>query len=121
MEINEKKLKEILNDQREEYQNYLSVLDESFDSKVKAIAEQYASIKGTLDSHTEILDSHTKEITSIKGTLDFHTEMIVSMKENIEIMKVDIAFIKGGLKKKVDLEEFEALEKRVVLLEAKSK
>ena len=45
--------------------------------------------------------------------------MIVSIKEDVEMMKVDIAFIKGGLKKKVDAEEFETLENRVALLEAK--
>ena len=45
--------------------------------------------------------------------------MIGSIKEDIEIMKVDIAFIKNGLKEKVDRDEFVALEKRVILLEAK--
>lgn len=105
MEINEKKLKGILKEQREEYQRYLDVLKEDFDGKVKLIAEQYDSIKETLNSHTETLNSHT--------------EMIASTKEDIEIMKVDIAFIKNGLKKKVDAEEFEALETRVAILEAK--
>ncbi len=42
------------------------------------------------------------------------------MKEDIEIMKIDIAFIKSGLKQKVDVEEFNVLEKRVAILEAKA-
>jgi peptidoglycan hydrolase CwlO-like protein len=105
MEINEKKLKNILDKQRQEYQNYLGVMVEDFKSQVRLIAEQYDSIRAKLDSHTETLNSHT--------------EMIVSMKEDIEIMKVDIAFIKSGLKKKVDYEEFEELVKRVAILEAK--
>jgi polyhydroxyalkanoate synthesis regulator phasin len=46
--------------------------------------------------------------------------MITSIKEDIEIMKIDVAFIKNSLKKKVDVEEFEALERRVAILEAKS-
>ena len=45
--------------------------------------------------------------------------MIGSLAENLEIVKMDIEFIKSGLKKKVDYEEFEALEKRLILLEAK--
>ena len=41
------------------------------------------------------------------------------MKEDIEIIKMDISFIKNALKQKADKEEVEALEKRVILLENK--
>lgn len=109
MEINNKELKQILKEQREEYQKYLkeqnedfkrhtSTLSEEFSSQVKLIGEQYSSIKETLDSHTE---------------------MIVSMKEDIEITKVDVEFIKNSLKRKVDIEEFSVLERRVAALESK--
>jgi hypothetical protein len=47
--------------------------------------------------------------------------MIASIKEDVEIMKVDVSFIKEGLKMRVDLEEFGALERRVALLEAKAR
>lgn len=100
MELNEKKLESILTEQREEYQRYLGSLKEDFDSKVEAIGEQYFDIKKTLDSHTEI---------------------IVSTKEDIEIIKLDIEFIKNELKKKVDWDEFAALEKRVALVESRLK
>lgn len=99
MEINDKKLKNILTEQREEYQHYIGVLKEDFDSKVEVIAEQY---------------------TDIKNTLDEHTEMTSSIQGNIEIIKLDIEFIKNELKKKVDRDEFAALERRVALLESKS-
>ena len=112
MEITEQKLKEILKEQREEYQRYLGTLQEDFDSKVKLLAEQYDSIRKTLESHSETLESHSEILKS-------HSEMIASMKEDIEIMKIDIAFIKNSLKKKVDVEEFQALESRVAVLEAK--
>ena len=98
MEITKKELKEILENQREEYQDYLGGVAEDFKSQVKLIAEQHGSI-------IEILNSHT--------------EMIAAVKEDIEIMKLDIEFIKNSLKKKVDIEEFFALEKRVLLLEKK--
>ncbi len=45
--------------------------------------------------------------------------MMVSMKEDIEITKVDVEFIKNSLKRKVDIEEFVVLEKRVAALESK--
>ena len=84
---------------KEEIKRYFDVAREDFDGKVKLIAEQYASIIEKLDSHEVRL---------------------VSMEKNIEIMKVDIVFIKSGMKKKVDAEEFETLERRVVILEAKN-
>jgi len=85
---------------KEDLKRHVDVLKEDFDSKVQLITEQYDSIIEKLDSHDE---------------------KFVSMERNIEIMKVDIAFIKSGLKKKIDAEEFEALERRVVLLEAKNR
>ena len=81
----------------------LGALIEHVDGNVGLIAEQQGDIKKILDSHTEILDSHT--------------EMIGSIKMDIEVIKEDITFIKGGLKRKVDVDEFAALERRVLLLE----
>ncbi len=106
MEINEEKLKGILKEHQkhtdvkiDEIKRHFDVVREDFDSKVKLIAEQYDSIIGKLDSREARL---------------------VSIEKNTEIMKVDIAFIKNGLKKKVDVEEFEALERRAAILEAKN-
>ncbi len=109
----------------------LGVIIEHIDDKISLVAEQYGDIKKTLDLHTEILDSHTKTLElhteildshskildSHGKTLESHTEMIGSMKMDVEIIKTDIAFIKGGLKRKVDADEFSVLEKRVALLE----
>lgn len=109
----------------------LGVVIEHIDSKVSLVAEQYGDIKKTLDSHTkildrhteildnhtQILDRHTKILDRHADILDSHTEMVGSMKVDIEVIKADITFIKGGLKKKVDADEFSALEKRVALLE----
>jgi len=84
----------------QKFERHVDVLKEDFDEKVKLLTEQYDSIIQKLDSHDG---------------------KFASMEKNIEIIKVDIAFIKSGLKKKVDLEEFEALENRVALLEAKTR
>ncbi len=126
MEINDKKLKQILKEQSNDFKRHVSTLAEDFHSQVKLIGEQYSSIKETLDSHTKILDSHTKTleshttaITSIKDTLDYHTEMLGSMKEDVEIIKTDMEFVKNSLKRKVDIDEFSVLEKRVAALESK--
>lgn len=100
MELTEKRIKEILTEQREEYQRYVGVLRKDFDSKIQLIGEQYSDIKGALDSHSE---------------------MFGSLLEDVQIIKTDVQFLKGALKKKADYEEFAALEKRVALLEAKMK
>ena len=44
---------------------------------------------------------------------------VEKIKKNLsnETRQIDIEFIKSGFKKKVDLEEFESLEKRVIRLE----
>lgn len=126
MEINNKELKQILKEQSDDFKRYVDTLAEDFHSQVKLIGEQYGSIKETLDTHTKILDSHTKTlefhidaITSIKDTLDYHTEMLGSMKEDMEIVKTDMGFVRNFLKRKIDIDEFSVLERRVTVLESK--
>ncbi|MBI1754817.1 hypothetical protein HYR65_00860 [Candidatus Azambacteria bacterium] len=120
------KIKTILKEYNKDVKRHISTLSEDFKNQVKIVAEQYVDIKKDIGRIKETLDSHTE-------TLNAHTEMIGSMKEDIEVMKVDIAttktdveiiktdveFIKGGLKKKVDYDEFAALERRLVLVESK--
>ena len=89
---------------------HLGVIIEHVDDKVGLIAEQYGDIKKTLDGHTRTLNSHTE-------TLNSHTEMIGKLVIDMEIHKNDVEFIKHGMKKKVDVDEFAALERRVSLLE----
>lgn len=94
----EENIKKVLEDYKEETKRHFDVVAEDLKDEIKLIAEQHISIQDTLKSHTE---------------------MMVSIKEDIEVMKLDIEFIKGGLKKKVDYDEHTALERRVSLLEAK--
>jgi len=120
MELNEKKLKSILTDQRKEYQRfasqerkeyqrylhqerkeyqrYLGVLKEDFESQVKLIAESVIGIQ--------------KQLIAIR-------DMVIKNTEDIGIIRMDIGIIKSDLKEKVDRDEFEALGKRVAILEAK--
>ena len=98
MEINEEKLKTILEEQRKEYQRHLAVVAEDFKSQIKILAETTGGIQ--------------EQLIAIK-------EMVAKNTEDIEIIKMDIQFIKQELKHKVDRDEFEALEKRVLILEKK--
>ena len=102
----------------------LGVFIEHVDSNVGLIAEQHGDIKKTLDSHTKILEAHTEmigslatDMTIVKTNISVLKTDMTTVKKNIEIMKTDVEFIKIGLKKKVDIDEFAALERRVLLLE----
>ena len=98
MEINEKKLKEILKEQREDCKRYLGVLAESFESQVKLVAESIIGIQEQL--------SHIRD-------------MVAKNTEDIEIMKMDLHIIKNELKEKVSRDEFRILEKRLLFVEKK--
>jgi len=100
--------KKILEEEHEDSKRYLGALSEDFHSRVDAIAEQYGDIKKTLDMHTEILDRHTE-------ILKEHTGVIGSIKVDLGVVKEDVKFIKNSLDKKVDVEEFSALERKVAL------
>jgi hypothetical protein len=100
MEITENKLKEIFTEQRVEFQHVVGIFKEDLESKINLIAEQY------------------QEIKTIQKT---QTEMIGSLMEDVQIIKSDVQFLKVELKRKVDYDEFDALTKRVSLLEAKSR
>ncbi|MFA5073117.1 MAG: hypothetical protein WC539_04395 [Nitrospirota bacterium] len=84
--MTENKLKEILKEQRTEFQHVIGIFNKNVETQVQLIGEQYASIMN-----------------------------------NIEIIKCDVQSIKSSLKKKVDYDEFDALVRRVSLLESKMK
>jgi predicted nucleic acid-binding Zn-ribbon protein len=84
---------------------------------VQLIAEQHGDIKKTLDHHTRLLDSHTEMIGNLAMDMEIVKTDVGVLKTDTAIMKTDIEFIKHGLKRKVDVEEFAALEQRVATLE----
>ena len=73
--------------------------------EIKIVSEQHDDITKKLDLHGTKIDK-------------LGEDMIV-VKTDLHIMKTDIEFIKTGLKRKVDIEEFAALEQRVAALEKK--
>ena len=98
MDIQEKELKEILISQREEYQQYLGILSENFESQLKLVIE---SLKGTQD-----------QLVALR-------EMVAKNTEDFEIIKMDLHIIKDDLTEKISREEFKIIEKRIDLLEKK--
>jgi len=135
MEINEEKLKEVLKEQREEYQRHLDVVVEDFKSQIQLISETLSGQQEQLIAIREITKQNVEAITNLQTQVSAIREMVakntedieiiktemIAMKKDIEIMKADISTIKYELRRKVSWDEFEALEKRVLLLEKKSK
>jgi heptaprenylglyceryl phosphate synthase len=96
--LDEKTFKKMLNVQTDEIKRHQKMLLEEFQSRLKVVAE--------------VQVDHTEKFKEISKKLDAIMEMTALNTENIET-------IKGMLKRKVDFEEFEKLEKRVSLLEKK--
>lgn len=91
-------VKNILEDYKEETKRHFDVVAEDLKSEIKTVAEQ-------VEANTEKLEEHTQRFNKIDKSL--------------EVIKIDIGFIKNELKQKVNRDEFAVLEKRVSLLEGK--
>ena len=114
---------------------YIGALSENFTKQVGGVAEQWlgvkkdtVEIKEILNTHTEILqrhglilNHHTEILESHDKTLNSHTEMIGKVMLDMTILKEDMEFLKGGIKRKVDYDEFLALERRTAILETKAR
>lgn len=57
----------------------------------------------------------------IEDKISTVSEQVATNTETLEIIKLNIEFIKNDLKQKVDRDEFIVLEKRVSMLEAKTR
>ncbi len=80
-------------------------------------AEMVGHLSKNMEIVKEDISGLKEDVSGLKKTQGVHTEMIGSLATNLEIVKEDIEFIKNGFKRKVDVEEFTALTRRVSLLE----
>ncbi|MBM3708313.1 MAG: hypothetical protein FJW61_09585 [Actinobacteria bacterium] len=96
--MEEKDFKKLLTEQTKEINRYGKMLLEEFQDRLKIVAEVQIEQGKKLDEHSRKLDAIL--------------EMVANNTESIE-------FIKSMLKRKVDVEEFEALTRRVIVLEKK--
>jgi len=116
MEITEEKLKEILDERLDEkedkFQRHVGVLVERFESQTQLIAESVSGIQQQLIAIKEMVAKNTEDIQEMKVE-------VFSTRKDIEMIKSDIVIIKQNLRRKVDLDDFETLEKRVMFLEKK--
>jgi hypothetical protein len=67
MDIPENKLKEILTEQRIEFQHVVGIFKEDLESKINLIAEQYPDIKTMQKTHTEMIGSVMEDVQIVKS------------------------------------------------------
>jgi len=94
----EEETKKILEDYKEETKRHFDVVAEGLDHKIEIVSEGVISNNQILGA----IKSQTKGNT-----------------ETLEVIKLDIEFIKHELKQKISRDEFAFLEKRVSLLECR--
>jgi len=85
---------------KDEICRHFDVVAERLEDKIGIVSEQVAT-------NSEKLEEHNQRFNKIDETL--------------EIIKLDIEFIKNELKQKISRDEFAVLERRVSILEAKQK
>lgn len=94
----------------DEVERYLGALQEENRGYYKVIGERLEGVHNTLESHTEMIGSLLTDMTQVKVRLG-------TAELTMNVIQEDINFIKSNLKRKVDQEEFDALIRRVSLLE----
>jgi chromosome segregation ATPase len=98
--------------------------DERFnkiEGKLQEHDKKFNKIEEKLQEHDERFNKIDEKFNKIEGKLQDHDDRFNKIDESLEIIKLDIEFIKNELKQKVSRDEFAALEKRVARLEAKIK
>jgi hypothetical protein len=77
MEINENRLQEILNGQRQEFQHFIGIMKEDIESKMQLIGGQYKGLDTKLGSHSGMIASVAEDIHIIKSDIHFIYNVLV--------------------------------------------
>lgn len=109
-------IKETLNSHTEMIGN-LAVGLEIVKADVKIVKDDLEIVKKDVKTNKDDLSIVKKDVKENKNDLEIVKADVKTTKVDIEIIKSDIEFIKNSVKKKVDIDESAALEKRVLLLE----
>ncbi len=85
------------------------------------VAQELRNLGALVEDNGHKISAVAEQFGDIKQTLDSHGQMIGKLAEDMEIVKTNVEFMKDSLKKKVDYDDFIALERRVHTLESKSR
>lgn len=104
----------------------MNVLMEHVDDRIAGIAERFVDFDRKLDSHAEMIGGLAEDVAmltgnvaTLTGNVAVLTNDVATLTEDVSIIKEKVSSIEDNLKRKVDREEFMALEGRVAVIEAK--
>ena|SRR3990167_1920743 len=128
MELTDQSLKEILKEQREEYQRYLGILQEESQSQFKLLAEALDGVEQKLDGVEQKTDATFEELgrfkeetaenfTRVDERLDHIELRLDRIETEVRSIKNELQELKHTLTNKTDIEKFQELEKRVMRIE----
>ena len=89
-------------------------------SKKSKILPQNGYVGVLLEDINEKLDLVMGEVVGDNSKLSKMEVKLDKLANDMEVVKTDLELMKGGLKLKVDLDDFQALERRVSRLESRS-
>ena len=112
-------IEKILEKHKEETKRHFDVVAERIEDKIGVVSEQVGTNTEKITDVQKKLEEHDQRFDKIETKLVSHDQRFSKIEDTLEIIKLDIEFIKNELKQKVGRDEFAALEKRVSLLEAK--
>lgn len=109
------------------FNKYTKEIDQKLDRQTKEIDRKLDGQTKELERHQKMLleefDSRLTIVAEIQGehthTLHDHTQKIDALMEMVSMNTDQLEFIKSMLKRKVDADEYEKLERRVSFLEKK--
>ena len=113
------KIDKKITDFKDEIKRHFSVVAEDLEGKIQLVAEGHLDINRRLDGIGNRLEAIDGRLDGIDGKIGALSEQIAANTEDMTIIKGGLNIIKQDLKKKVDYDDFAALERRVLALESR--
>jgi chromosome segregation ATPase len=117
----------VISEQHGDIMSKLKEHDQEFETignKLKEHDQEFKTIGNKLKKHDQEFETignklkkHDQEFETIGNKLKEHDQRFGTLEEKMDLMQEDITEIKHKLSEKVDREEFNKLEKRMVKLE----
>ena len=92
-----------------EFGQVMSML-ENMNGGIQLVSEQHGEVITRLDNLDENVDNLQEDVTTLKKDVN-------KLQDDMGIVKSDVSKIRQDLKRKVDYDEFEKLEKRFIKVE----
>lgn len=90
---------------------------ENMNGGIQLVSEQHGEVIIRLDKLDEKADNLQEDVTMLKKDVTMLKKDVNKLQDDMGIVKSDVSKIRQDLKRKVDYDEFEKLEKRFIKVE----